>query len=416
MFGGIKSVFFRVLYLYSIFLILPLYTLGIDTLSTDTLYKLNDVRRFVHQAGIELRPGYILPNIPFYTGLNHQQKPIRNAFSVHLKYAFRFPDGSLGDKIYPNTYQGIGLSFYNFGNESELGHPKTVYLFQRSEITALSDRVALDYEWNFGLSTGWAPHHFIENPYNVAIGSKTNAYLNAGLYLRWRLTAQTHLTTGLDFTHFSNGNTNFPNAGLNMLGLKIGISHDFRRRETTRKPAPSADSLPLYPRHINYDLVVFGSSRRKGVDFMDQPVASPHKYPVLGMYFAPMYNWSYRFRAGMSIDAVYDGSANVYTEDYIIGTEQKFFKPPINHQIALGMSIRAEYIMPIFTIGVGLGSNLLHKGIDFRGTYQTFVLKVATTRNSFLHIGYNLKDFYKPNHLMLGLGYRFKNKAPSLLY
>src|SRR5690606_20529422 len=88
----------------------------------------------------------------------------------------------------------------------------------------------------------------------------------------------------------------------------------------------------------------------------------------------------------------------------------------INHQIALGMSIRAEYIMPIFTIGVGLGSNLLHKGTDFRGTYQTFVLKVATTRNSFLHIGYNLKDFYRPNHLMLGLGYRFKNKAPSLLY
>src|SRR5690606_39886892 len=98
MFGGIKSVFFRVLYLYGILIILQLYTLGIDTLSTDTLYKLNSLRRFVHQAGIELRPGRILPNIPFYTGLNHQQKPIQNAFSTHLKYAFRFPDGSLGDK------------------------------------------------------------------------------------------------------------------------------------------------------------------------------------------------------------------------------------------------------------------------------------------------------------------------------
>src|SRR5690606_17982839 len=136
----------------------------------------------------------------------------------------------------------------------------------------------------------------------------------------------------------------------------------------------------------------------------------------IGMYFAPMYNWSYRFRAGMSIDAVYDGSANVYTEDYIIGTEQKFFKPPINHQIALGMSIRAEYIMPIFTIGVGLGSNLLHKGIDFRCTYPTFVIIIPTTHNSFLHISYNIQTFYKPDHLMFGLGYRFKNKAPSLLY
>ena len=416
MFAYIKSAFFRILCLYGMLLALPVYAFGLDTLSVDTVQKLNGLGRFVHQGGVELRPGYILPNIPFYSGLNNQGKPIRNAFSVHAKYAFRFPDGTLGDKIYANTYQGIGISFYNFGNQQELGNPKTVYLFQRSEVAKLNARTALDYEWNFGLSTGWRPHHFIHNPHNIAIGSKTNAYLNAGLYLRWKLTPHTDLTTGIDFTHFSNGNTNFPNAGLNMLGLKVGVLYDFRKRELYRKPVAPPDSLLQYPRHINYDFVVFGSSRRKGVDFMGQPVASPHKYPVLGMYFAPMYNWSYRFRAGISVDAVYDGSANVYTKDYIMGTEQKFFKPPVIQQIAVGMSVRAEYIMPIFTIGTGLGANLLHKGGDLRGTYQTFVLKVATTRNSFLHIGYNLKDFYKPNHLMLGLGYRFKNKAPSLLY
>ncbi len=420
MFIGIKSAFLQALCSCSLLFAVPIGTLasGLDTLSVDTVYQLNDAGRFVHHLGLELRPGYILPNVPFYSGFNNQRKPIRNALSGHIKYAFRFPNGSLGDRIYAHTYQGIGVSFYNFGNRRELGNPKTVYFFQRSNITQLSLNTALDYEWNFGLSTGWKPHHFVHNPYNIAIGSKANAYLNAGLYVRWRLTPHTDLATGLDFTHFSNGNTNFPNAGLNMLGLKMGILYDFKKRESVTKHTKIPDSLRTsYPKHINYDLVLFGSWRRKGVDVMGQPVASPHQYPVLGMYFGPMYNISYRFRAGISLDAVYDGSANVYTKNYFSATmEEKFFKPSLDKQLAVGLSARAEYIMPIFTIGVGLGGNIMHKGGDLRGTYQTFALKIATTKNSFLHIGYNLKDFHEPNYLMLGLGYRFKNKAPSLLY
>ncbi|MBD1422112.1 acyloxyacyl hydrolase [Sphingobacterium chuzhouense] len=418
MFLSLKSIFFHLLFFCGPLIAFPFDALSRDSLSVDTAHKLNGAGRFVHHLGVELRPGYVLPNVPFYAGVNQQRKPIQNALSGHIKYAFRFPNGSLGDQIYAHTYQGIGVSFYSFGNQRELGSPKTMYFFQRSNITQFNTSLALDYEWNFGLSTGWKPHNFEHNPYNVAIGSKTNAYLNAGLYLRWTLAQRMGLTTGIDFTHFSNGNTNFPNAGLNMLGLKIGVLYDFRKKDPIGKPARIPDSLlTQYPKHINYDLVFFGSWRRKGVEVMGQPVPSPHQYPVLGMYFGPMYNFSYRFRGGVSIDAVYDGSANVYTKNYFSASaEEKFFKPSIDKQLALGLSARAEYIMPIFTIGIGLGGNVLHKGGDLRGTYQTFALKIATTKNSFLHIGYNLKDFHEPNYLMLGLGYRFKNKAPSLLY
>ncbi|WP_461532660.1 acyloxyacyl hydrolase [Sinomicrobium sp.] len=374
--------------------------------------------RFVHHIAVEFRPAYILPTASFYRGENLKQKPIQTAWSGHLKYAFRFSDHSWGNRIYPNTYQGIGISHYGFDNPKELGKPWSIYLFQRSEIAKIGKGIALDYEWNFGISTGWKPHSFKHNPYNIAIGSSTNAYLNAGVYLRWKLGRYTNLATGIDFTHFSNGNTSFPNAGLNMTGLKIGLLHDFQKRNATVDVLPKQLPLTLeYPKHISYDLVLFGSWRRKGVETAGQLVPSPHRYPVLGMYFAPMYNLSRRFRTGISLDAVYDGSANVYAPNYFSASaRQKFFKPPSDQQLAMGISARAEYIMPFFTMGIGLGSNLLHKGGDFRGTYQTFALKITTTRNSFLHIGYNLKDFHKPNYLMLGLGYRFNNKTPSLLH
>ena len=53
-----------------------------------------------------------------------------------------------------------------------------------------------------------------------------------------------------------------------------------------------------------------------------------------------------------------------------------------------------------------MGANVLSRG-DMRGFYQILALKIAVTRSSFLHIGYNLQNFQTPNYLMLGLGFRF---------
>ena len=62
----------------------------------------------------------------------------------------------------------------------------------------------------------------------------------------------------------------------------------------------------------------------------------------------------------------------------------------------------------------GLGANVLHGGGDMKSFYQILALKIDVTRNSYLHIGYNLREFHEPNYLMLGIGYRFNNKRPKL--
>lgn len=63
--------------------------------------------------------------------------------------------------------------------------------------------------------------------------------------------------------------------------------------------------------------MLFGSWRRKGVAFDGNQYASPDAYTVLGLNFAAMYNFGYKFRAGLSLDGIYDGSANVYIPDRI---------------------------------------------------------------------------------------------------
>lgn len=403
----------KLLLFFVLFLLISFKTFSQEQLNSDS----DDEKKyhFTNQLSVELGHGFILSSAPFYKGDNENQQLIKNAFSGHIRYSLALPKGSLGNKMFPDTYQGLGLAYYNFDSSDELGTPYLVYLFQRSKIADFTSKLRMDYEWNFGLSMGWNPYDSETNPANVIIGSKVNAYINLGLYLNWEVDPRFSLTGGADFTHFSNGNTDYPNAGLNAAGYKIGAIYNLSEVTSKSYEKSAKTEIIEFPRHLSYDVVLFGSWRRKGVDFSGEQVASPHKYAVIGGYFAPMYNFGYRLRAGFSLDMTYDGSANVYTEDYIAGTQQRFYKPGFNRQVAVGISARGEYIMPLFTISAGIGTNILHRGGDLNGTYQSLALKVKTSRKSFLHIGYNLKDFYQPNYLMLGIGYRLQSKTPPLL-
>ena len=370
-------------------------------------------RRFMHRLGGEFRPEYIFPTNPFVQGNNTAGQPIDLSLSGHLRYSFQFRPGSLPDRIYGGAYQGIGVAYYDFGNPDELGNPVAAYLFQGARIARISPRLSFDYEWNFGLSFGWKPYDEETNRLNMMMGSKMNAFLNVDFFLNWMVTREVDFSAGVSLSHFSNGNTKFPNAGLNSVGLRAGLTYNFGRNPSE---APTTTAYPAFPRHLSYDLTLFGSWRRKGIEDGDIQVAAPDAYTVVGFNFASMYNFGYKFRAGVSLDGVYDGSANISIADQLVPMGGRpdlvVEKPGFDRQIALGVSARGEFVMHYFNIGIGLGVNVLHKGGDLKSFYQMLTLKVAVTHSSYVHIGYSLRDFHMPNFLMLGVGYRFNNKYP----
>jgi hypothetical protein len=371
-----------------------------------------DSTSVIHRIGIEYQPTLIFRSNDFLKGDNYEQKKAGLAHAFHLKYSFAFRPQTIMGQLYKNGYQGVGVSYSMFGLPKELGNPVSIYLFHGANIGQLNRYVSWNYEWNFGISLGWKPYDKFANDYNQMIGSKVNAYLNLGTYLNWRLSSAFDLHTGISFTHFSNGNTKYPNAGLNTSALKIGLVYNINRNDEDEWKLKQ--SIPFFEKHISYDVIVFGSWRRRGVYVDEEHIAAPDAYGVAGFNFAPMYNFDYRFRAGISLDGVYDASANLYYDDYIVGTMPEFKRPVFSKQIALGVSGRAEYVMPYFSINVGLGVNALHHGGNMKGAYQVLALKVDVTRNMFLHIGYNLKDFKDPNYLMLGFGIRLHNLRRNL--
>lgn len=381
-------------------------------LSFDGLENDSTVHKFIHKIGVDVRPGYVTPTNSFFKGENAQQKKIEQSLSVHLKYAFQFDKNSYLGRMYPHAYQGIGISYSTFFSSSELGNPVTVYAFQGSRIKQLSHCLSIDYEWNFGASFGWKKYDEQFAPHNKVIGSKINAYINLGFFLNWQIRSDWNLTAGVDFTHYSNGNTHYPNAGVNPIGGRIGVVHTFGNDDTTVAPGLSLYKSPFIKPHVSYDLVVYGATRKKGYISDSETLLIPGSFGIVGLNFNPMYNFNKYFRAGISMDAQYDESANIknYKVEGTYSDYVKFHRPPFCKQFAVGLSARGELVMPIFSINVGIGRNLIYSGEDTKGFYQILALKTSITHHLFLHVGYQLNKFKDPNNLMLGLGYRFHDK------
>ena len=382
---------------------------------TDTVP--HPLHRPIHKISLDIRPAYLTPTNSFFKGDNANQQRMNKFLSGHLKYGLQFnPESPLG-MMYPHTTQGIGLAVNTLFNDTEIGTPVAIYAFQTSRIASLSSRLSLDYEWNFGASFGWKKYDEETNPYNTVTSSKINAYINLGFFLNWQLSPCWTFTAGVEGTHFSNGNSHYPNSGVNTIGARIGITRNFGDARTLM-PAQAArppQGRTFVP-HISYDLVVYGATKIRGWVEEYNSVLVPGSFGVAGINFNPMYNFHRVLRAGISIDAQYDESANL--RDHQAGTNEKgdlkFYRPPFKEQFNAGLSARIEFVMPVFSINLGVGYHFLHKGNDTKGCYQVLALKTSLTRNLYLHIGYQLQNFHDPNHLMLGLGWRFNNRRTGM--
>ncbi len=352
----------------------------------------------IHQVGFDLRPSRIMPTHSFYRGENPLGKSLDYGGSVHIRYSFSLPD----DHLHPLTSQGLGFSVNTFGIHDYLGTPVCIYLFQHVPVLWLNDRWSLDYEWNFGISLGWKHKTSAVDSPNALIGSYANAYIGIAGLASYRVNKKWRLSIGPEYTHFSNGDTSFPNGGANTVNLRVGLTrnfgaedHDYRHKVELRNAG-----------NIVYDLVLYGAWRADRTLIDNHLVVFNDKFPLGGFNFNPLYRFNDIVSAGASLDFVYDSSANLIVNN---SEEPTYSFPSPWKQFACGISARGELSMPVFSVNIGLGYNVLHLGNDLKGFYGIFALKTFLSEKAFLHIGYRLSNVLYGHNLMLGFGWRFGN-------
>lgn len=363
---------------------------------------------------LDTRPMWVIPTCRWLRDLP-QSEAVDAAAGINLQYAFSYSRDTRNERLYPHAYQGIGAGYVAFMPHTALGRPTSLYIFQGSRITAFSPRLSLNYEWSFGVSAGWHKYHPADgfDVLNGAVGSKVNFYLNAGVMLDWQLSRQWHLNTGIDLSHYSDGNTNLPNAGINNAGLRVGVAYVI-------DPSDPWERCPLpgdFTRGMTWDVMGYGAARQRvlhlqpdGDEGEEQRVTIPGHFAVAGVSVAGMYRLDPMFAVGASVDVQYDESANLrcyLIDGWNTPDQMRFTRQPLNRRIATGIAIHAELTMPIFTLNVGLGRNIIARGKDTEVFYQTLAVKSYVWRGLFVNTGYQLCRFRNPSNLMFGLGYTF---------
>lgn len=363
---------------------------------------------FVSRWETDVRAGYAFNSNPV---LMERMIPdgtvTHTALSWHLRYSFLRPATGRTASV----YQGVGISANTFMQHATLGTPMGLYVFQGAPIVSLSPRLSLDYEWNFGAVFGWKKtSQGSDIRSNLVVGSSTNAYLNLGFKLCYVLTGGMYLTGGLDMTHYSNGNTSWPNPGVNLIGGALGLT--FVPGVRMLKPVSPFTSDSDFRKGISYDIMAYGAWRKAYFPAEDgaftelgEKALLPGHFGVVGVTFAPMWDLHPTFRTGVSADMQW--SENTGLTKYLVpdtyGEESKFYRPPFFRQVSVGLSARAELVMPIFSVNVGVGYGIAGPS-ETRKLYQVLTLKSYISGPLYVNVGYRLNEFHSPSNLMLGLG------------
>ena len=347
--------------------------------------------------GVNVRPSYVMPTHGFYRGWNPEGKNISTGANVDIQFGFGKGRG---------VYQGIGVALHSFFAHDLIGTPASIYVYQGAPLAALSKNITLGYEWNLGISSGWKYNEgFIVSPLNV--------YINVAALFDWRVNPYWDIVFGPEYTHFSNGDTMFPNSGANTVNFRLGAKRYIYPCEKTEVVKVFASDLDNedFAKRMSYDLTVLGGFRAdRTVDGSNLYIINK-AFPVASLNFNPLYSFNSHFAAGPSIDLIYDRSANLTVwenEDSNVGYEY----PRALAQTGIGLSARAELRMPVFAVNIGIGygtsleDHTRYDNDDLRGLYGVFNLKAFVSDRMFLNVGYRLKSVLYSHNLLFGLGWR----------
>lgn len=358
------------------------------------------------RVGAELSGGYVPQTGAYIRGNNPFDKTITGYVSGAIRADFSFNPDSRWGRMYKDVYQGIGVNLQSFMASDLLGTPASVYVYQGAPFLRFSNRLSLGYEWKFGAAFGWKHYQNYSLTDNAVVSTPVTAHMGLGLKLRYRLSTSWQLSVGAEVTHFSNGNTSWPNSGINAVTASVGLAYvingDTPDFSHSRSAIDDADRQSWF-----YDIVAFGAWRKRAVEIQGLPELCPGKFAVAGVQIAPMRRFNRWFAAGVALDMQWDESAGLepYWVDNTHDETIKFYRPPFGKQINAGLSAHAELTMPIFSVNAGMGYDIISPHGNKR-FYQSLTLKTFVTKRLFLNVGYRLSRFKDPQNLMLGLGYR----------
>ncbi len=389
-------------------LFLLVLALGVQLTYAEETDSLRFGKKYTNFIGFSTDVGEIMPTNKFIENSDNAQ-----AYSANLKYGYKASKDSPVNHFFGMPYLGIGLKFTYMPMHDSFGYPITPYLFQGANLYKLNDKLSLNYEWNLGMSFNWKTYDPFTNRDNIAISSGLNVHVAFIPHLDWKVSDNSNLKLGFSLSHFSNGSTNQPNYGLNL--LSSFLEYDYAINEEPGTVVETKDPKDVSKWNLDYMFTL--STREVMFDTTGTGLLSKyidHKFTVLAFTLSPYRVYNHRFKYGVGLDVVYDESVNAtaWREYNPIdgGMYDRIKLGSFGDRFVFGASGKGELTMPYYSIYGSLGYNFIQKE-DITRLYQMIGVRVYMKDNLYGGFAIRAIHFGQAYCFYWSLGYTIgKNK------
>ena len=316
-----------------------------------------------------------------------------------LSIDFRVGYQTVGNNIYNQLWRypkwGVGYYGVSLYNDTLFGVPNALFAY----IDIPFNKWDPNRKWNFsysiagGLSFNFRPNNPQINPLNTLIGSYNNVYIDFGLWANYKINKSMDAKLGLSFVHFSNGASNLPNMGMNLLGAKVILEHNVVQE---RPEVYVRTDIPAWKKKHGlfiYQAVGAKQLSNHGTSYFNSTTSLAYKYWM-----------GYKSQLIGQIDAFYDSSNNSGEPPREMVPEWDRNNPANLWSVGAFVGYEAVYNRISFVCGWGYylwrnydytANSYQRFGIRYR-VYEGFVVGAGLKARSFAadyiewSVGYNL--------------------------
>jgi hypothetical protein len=228
-----------------------------------------------------------------------------NIYGGELNYIYRTCGNECWQGMYNYPEFGFCMVHLNLGNNQELGSLTAIYPYTNLRLTNARRNFRLNLRLGFGLAYISKPYDVVNNPYNVAIGSHYNGFVNLRFSTFFMITSALRLDAGVGFSHASNGAIKMPNLGLNMPSVNLGIGYVFGSKTMCYKRDTLLES------DLKKDKHKWHASLIGVMGIKESEKYGSAEYTAYGLIYNMYYTKNYKNQFGGGLELAYN-NATIY--------------------------------------------------------------------------------------------------------
>lgn len=319
-----------------------------------------------------------------------------------------FNNPQIGIQVFQTKFRNGEYQF-----QESLGEPIIIAGVFQAPFTS-SKKLYFGYNLGLGAAIGWKP--YVDNLFNISIGSKTSFYIELGLNVKKSLTKYIDLGLNLGVTHYSNGAAKLPNFGINIGNAFLNLDYKLGKIKEIKEISFSE----ILIKKTKVDLSFFMSSKSTliKVDSLNNNKLIVKSYPVFGISGIVSKPLNRKNKLGIGLSLTHNPTNGVVNYQQkieeenpgsIIDVSESYVSESWKENIL--MSTYLAYELQVGQVSVLVQPSFyLYRGVKLDyipNFYQRLGIRYNTKRKAF--VGFNLRaySFHVSDFIEWNIGYSF---------